>query len=255
MQPTRSSFALATFADALARANAGIEGVTKQSSLTLLVRALWSPSFYLGPEPGMVEGGWVPMAVSSPLPGVAAGEHAISVADILVCLKSVEGYPHSAVILRDLIAKMPNVSSQEREFIRSHLRAADWSDYPPAGQQVLGRVILPFRHLPALCRTYALVEPLVLTRRLGSNQDILAPERPRVGRPSKTDAIVEKFRRRVEEGVADREPIREAAWLRAWEVDRRKAEGLPIDDNILPRVESIRNKLIKLYDFDGGALR
>jgi hypothetical protein len=243
--PSTSKFSVSNFCSALCAANPQSD---PEAIRNLLVQQLWSPSFYFSENDEL--SGWSPMATTT-VPGVTTPtEVAISISDLIHRLVSVGGMPENE-FLQEICAKVPAELENDRKDIATILRATPLRDYPKDGRTRLAAIILPFRRLRQFCETHSLAEPLILTEQLGRGYDVIPEATTARGRPSKHATVVEHaFRERVKEGIAAGTPMAEAKALRAWLKGRLEAESRPTGENDLPREETIRNNLLKIYDFD-----
>ncbi|WP_146747815.1 hypothetical protein [Paramagnetospirillum kuznetsovii] len=243
--PTTSKFSVSNFYTALCSANPRSDPVMIQD---LLVQQLWSPSFYFSENSEL--SGWSPMATTT-VPGVTSQTLvAISIADLIHRLVHVGGMPKNE-FLQKICATVPAELDSDREDIAKILRATPLRDYPKDGRIQLAAIILPFRRLRQFCEIHSLAEPLILTEHLGRGYEVIPEASTSRGRPSKHATAVEHaFRERVKEGINAGTPMAEAKALRAWLKGRLEAESRPTGENDLPREETIRNNLLKIYDFD-----
>ncbi len=243
-----SPLAFAAFVKALAWDNGG-RGIAVAVLRDALVRELWRDSFYacdgdLGPDchPHAV--------VAHPLLGgeVAPQPQPVTRHDIVHGLTWCDGLPAAA---RSLARRMDGDPDAARALFLS-LTAVAWADYPAPGRTLIGRLILPLRHLREVCRRHDFLEPEVLRRRLtehGVDAAVAVAER-RPGRPRKyADRYLAKFEERVRTGKVVGSAMGEARWLRAWLRQTLAQEGLPTGENDLPKEETIRNVLGRRFDF------
>jgi hypothetical protein len=103
-------------------------------------------------------------------------------------------------------------------------------------------------------RRHDLIEPEVLRRRLAglpiADSQVIVPVPPERGRPSKhLDRYMAKFEERVGNGAVLGNPMDEARFLRAWLKESLASEAIPAAESDLPKEETIRNKLIRAFDF------
>lgn len=243
-----SPFAFAAFVDALARENGGRD-IAVADLRDALVRELWRDSFYhcdgdLGPDchPHAV--------VAHPLLGgnVAPQPQPVTRHDIVRGLTWCEGLPTAA---RSLARRMDDDPEAAHALFLS-LTAVAWANYPEAGQALIGRVILPLRHLREVCRRHDFLEPEVLRRRLTEHgvDAAVAVEERRPGRPRKyADRYLAKLDERIRTGEVMGSAMGEARWLREWLRETLAQEGLPTGENHLPKEETIRNVIARRYDF------
>ncbi|MBI5162957.1 MAG: hypothetical protein HY985_03545 [Magnetospirillum sp.] len=186
--------------------------------------------------------------------------HPITRRDLALALFQVGGLPAHPDIkaFAEALAKTSHPAQARATFDHSlvylALGAIAGRDYPKEGRHLLGKVVLPYRRLVAFCRRHDLIEPEVLRRRLAGlpipDSQITVPPTQERGRPHKhLDRYMAKFEERIDRGAVLGNPMDEARFLRTWLKECLASEGMPAADNDLPREETIRNKIIAIYDF------
>jgi len=89
-----------------------------------------------------------------------------------------------------------------------------------------------------------------------NDHTVKAPKPPSEGRPKKhRDRYDSKFRDRADANAVMGEAMAEARWLRSWLTDSLRNEGLPTGETDLPKEATIRNYLLRVYDFKARALK
>lgn len=269
MFATRSPFGFGNFAIALKRANPGI---IAGGSVDLLVQTIWSGGFeFSGPNGEVTEAYIMHGMLGHPDPKATAKDflpqpHPICRRDLMLALYRIKGLPRAPAIIDYVRAlnQSENPPSAHALFrpdeVYLALRAISIQDYPPVGRNILAQVILPYRRLREFCRKHDRIEPEVLTRRLAGlpidDRTVKVPEPPSEGRPRKyRDRYDPKFRERVGANAVMGEAMAEARWLRIWLKDSLLNEGLPTGENDLPKEATIRNHLLRIYDFKSRALK
>jgi hypothetical protein len=267
--PTKSPFGFGNFVIALRSASPGI---IAGRSPDLLLQTIWSGGFDIsGPNGEVTEAYIMHGMLGHPDPKATVKDfspqpHPICRRDLMLALYRIKGLPRAPVIIDYVRAlnQSENPPSAHALFrpdeVYSALQAISMQDYPPAGRNMLARVILPYRRLREFCRKYDYIEPEVLTRRLAGlpidDRTVKAPEPPSEGRPKKhRDRYDSKFRERVVVNAVMGEAMAEARWLRSWLMDSLINDGLPTGESDLPKEATIRNHLLRIYDFKSRTLK
>jgi hypothetical protein len=269
LNPTTSPFGFEAFSLHLVSANQYVCG---KRNLDLLLQTIWSGGFEVsGPNGEVTEAYTMHGMLGHPDPMVTSKDfapqlHPICRRDLLLALYRVKGLPKAPVIIdyARTLNQSENPPSAHALFrpddVYLALQAISFRYYPPAGRNVLAQVILPYRRLREFCRKHDYLEPEVLTRRLAGlpidDRTVKAPEPPSEGRPNKhRDRYDAKFRERVVVNAVMGEAMAEARWLRSWLMDSLLNEKLPVGEGDLPKEVTIRNHLLRIYDFKARALK
>ena len=264
--PTSHHFAFRPVLGALIRANVP---QARAEIINRAMDALWAGEWDKPGPDGLVAEAWVlhaafphPDPLGRDLPPVIKPTDRLQLCRALHAvrgfprLKAVDEYVHS---LSNAPQPVLAWARMDHAHVYLALRCLPYRAYPETGRQLLDRLILPFRRLRTFCRTYDFVEPEALTQRLDvpQNDDEMRPLAPPTnGRPPKhAERYLTKFRERLALGCAEAEPLQEARWLLAWLREDIEAEGVQVEEGTLPKAETMRNRLIQMYDFKRRALR